>query len=214
MKLSALFVSLALLSTAAFAQMVDMVDMGNVDLNSVQIVDDNVAWAAGYDNDASASVFYVTTDAGDNWTKTTGNIGDEFWVHIAPVDADNAVAFATTSIHYTTDGGATWTEAVNDGGAFFNGGEMIDADNGFVVGDSKDAANWDIPPNHRRRRDVDRGNRRARRRVLGHRSRRVLARREQRLVFDVGNRSRENDRRRFDVDDPQQRHPLVAHARP
>lgn len=112
-------------------------------------VDENVAWATGYDGSGGAAViqeFTKTTDGGENWVPgvVTGAEGTEFAM-IFGIDAQTAYAAMYIStdgaqgIYVTHDGGSTWARqtsaSYSNASSFCNVVHFFDAQNGFAQGD-------------------------------------------------------------------------------
>ncbi|MCY7409537.1 MAG: T9SS type A sorting domain-containing protein [Chitinophagales bacterium] len=121
-------------------------------INQICIVDQNIAWASGYDGSGNAVIaqdFTRTLDGGDSWQ--AGSISsapsDYEWSCLAAVDKNTAWAAlynSTTNVgggvYKTADGGSTWTE--QGAGSIFIGATSFpdviyfwDENIGVVVGD-------------------------------------------------------------------------------
>jgi hypothetical protein len=99
-------------------------------LYAVKAVSQNVAWAGG-----TAGVLR-TVNSGTTWTNV-GAVGEVY-----AIDAlDANTAWVTTSptagtfIFKTTNGGARWDTVFFQAGGFIDGIEMVDATNGWALGD-------------------------------------------------------------------------------
>lgn len=120
-------------------------------LSKIHIVDDNVAWATGYDGlnpNVNVQRFSTTSDGGSTWTAGTINVGNNALgiSNISGVNATTAyVAIHPTSggqqggVWQTTDTGATWTRqtsaAFNSPSSFANIVHYFNPSDGVVIGD-------------------------------------------------------------------------------
>jgi photosystem II stability/assembly factor-like uncharacterized protein len=110
-------------------------------LQSVSVVDNNIAWIGG-----AVGTVLRTTNGGANWTSVGGGtIGTDDVYNIFGVN--DQIALCTTSpgatyIFRTTNGGTTWTQvlAITPTG-FMDAIWMFDSNNGFAYGDPV-SGNW------------------------------------------------------------------------
>ncbi|MCX7833885.1 MAG: T9SS type A sorting domain-containing protein [Ignavibacteria bacterium] len=89
-------------------------------LNSVSVVNMNVAWATGY-----AGVVLRTTNGGLNWVNVGyGAIGTNDCHNICGIDANTALVACNPStggyIYRTSNGGANWVQVFSQTGGFVN----------------------------------------------------------------------------------------------
>ena len=124
------------------AQWTEQTSPTTVALQTVSVVDDNVAWAGG----ASGTVLR-TTNAGVTWTSVGGGaIGVDAIYNIFGVDAQTALCTTSplaTYIFRTTNGGTTWTQVLSVTGGFMDAIWMFDATNGIAYGDPV-SGNWEL----------------------------------------------------------------------
>jgi hypothetical protein len=99
-------------------------------LYAVKAVSQNIAWVGG------VGTVRRTLDGGATWT-SVGSFGDVFAIDAR--DANTAwvttTPATTTYILRTTNGGARWDTVFSQAGGFIDGIEMVDASNGWAVGD-------------------------------------------------------------------------------
>lgn len=123
----------------------------NTGLSKIHIVDDNVAWATGYDGvnpNVNVQRFTTTSDGGATWTAGTIDVGDANLgiSNISGVSATTAyvaiyprLAGQQGGIWQTTDTGATWTRqtgaAFNSASSFANIVHYFNVNDGVAIGD-------------------------------------------------------------------------------
>lgn len=99
-------------------------------LYAVKAVSQNIAWVGG------VGTVRRTLDGGATWT-SVGSFGDVFAIDAR--DANTAwvttTPGTTTYIIRTTNGGARWDTVFSQSGGFIDGIEMVDANNGWALGD-------------------------------------------------------------------------------
>ncbi len=107
------------------------------DIYAVSVVDTSVAFAAGV-----GGTVLRTLNGGTTWTATVGSAGADVYSIEAVSNAVVLVATydggtGTTKIRRTQTGGLSWTDVYTDAspGAFINTVRMLDAMNGFAIGD-------------------------------------------------------------------------------
>lgn len=120
-------------------------------LSKIHIVDDNIAWATGYNGlDPTLNVqrFSTTSDGGSTWTAGTINVGAASLgiSNISGVSATTAyvavhprVAGQQGGVWQTTDTGATWSRqasaSFNNTSSFANVVHFFNANDGVAIGD-------------------------------------------------------------------------------
>ncbi len=128
-------------------------------LSKIHIVDDNVAWATGYDGvnpNLNVQRFSSTSDAGATWTAGNIDVGNSALgiSNISGVSATTAyVAVYPTAagqqggVWQTTDTGANWTRqtgaAFNSAASFANIVHFFNANDGVAIGDPASGF-WEI----------------------------------------------------------------------
>jgi photosystem II stability/assembly factor-like uncharacterized protein len=111
-------------------------------LSSVSIVDNSVAWIAGY-----GGTVLRTTDGGANWMSVGGGaLGTDDLYNIFAIDGQTALCTnspSATNIYRTSDGGTTWTQVLSVAGGFMDAIWMFDSNNGIAYGDPV-GGNWEL----------------------------------------------------------------------
>jgi photosystem II stability/assembly factor-like uncharacterized protein len=137
-----IFTITIIVSVQVQAQWVEQTSPTTNALQSVSVVDNNIAWIGG-----TVGTVLRTTNAGANWTNVGGGaIGTADIYNIFGVDAQTALCTTSPSATYifrTTDGGATWTQVLTVAGGFMDAIWMFDANNGFAYGDPV-SGNWEL----------------------------------------------------------------------
>jgi photosystem II stability/assembly factor-like uncharacterized protein len=139
---AAMFSFLILATFQTQAQWTEQTSPTTNALSSISIVDNSVAWIAGY-----GGTVLRTTDAGANWMSVGGGaIGTEDIYNIFALDDQTALCTSSpsaTNIYRTTDGGTTWTQVLSVTGGFMDAIWMFDANNGLAYGDPV-GGNWEL----------------------------------------------------------------------
>lgn len=120
-------------------------------LSKIHIVDDNIAWATGYDGinpNLNVQRFSTTNDAGATWTAGTIDVGDSNLgiSNISGISATTAyvavyprTAGQQSGVWQTTDSGVTWTRQAgatfNSSTSFANIIHFFNANDGVAIGD-------------------------------------------------------------------------------
>jgi len=107
-----------------------------INIFCVYFLDKNTGWAAG-GNESHESVVLYTTDGGNYWAELTGNVSARFYeIHFT--NQFNGWAIGSGDVYMSVDGGATWTEQLQEppGLSPINYSDVYftDADHGWVVG--------------------------------------------------------------------------------
>ncbi len=116
---------------------------------AVQFLDSNNGWASvatgAFPNITSAII--RTTDGGNSWSTVSSALSNKIAL-VQFVDSDNGwilvdslsssgTFIPPSQILHTTNAGSTWTLQINDSSpGWFEGLDFIDANNGWVIGDS------------------------------------------------------------------------------
>jgi photosystem II stability/assembly factor-like uncharacterized protein len=138
-----LLIILVLLLTASYqirAQWSELTSPTTNALQSVSVVDNNIAWIGG-----AAGTVLRTTNGGATWTSAGGGtIGTDDIYNIFGLN--DQIALCTTSpgatyIFRTTNGGTSWTQVFTLAGGFMDAIWMFDTNNGFAYGDPVNG-NW------------------------------------------------------------------------
>ncbi|KEZ92500.1 T9SS type A sorting domain-containing protein [Nonlabens ulvanivorans] len=128
-------------------------------LSKIHIVDDNVAWATGYDGlnpNNNIQRFSTTSDGGMTWSASTVDIGNSALgiSNISGVSATTAyiavhprASGQIGGVWQTTDTGATWTRqtgaAFNSTSSFANAVHFFNTTDGVAIGDPA-GGYWEI----------------------------------------------------------------------
>ncbi|WP_139421064.1 WD40/YVTN/BNR-like repeat-containing protein [Chryseobacterium mulctrae] len=120
-------------------------------INTIAIVDNNVAWALGYDGsavEANYQTFTRTTNAGTTWSSGTINVGNTNYIisDLTAVSGTTAWVVATPTaggngggVWKTTNSGSTWTKqasaSFSSNASFANTIHFWDDNNGVAMGD-------------------------------------------------------------------------------
>jgi photosystem II stability/assembly factor-like uncharacterized protein len=116
------------------------IDLENADhdYKSVHVLPGGVIWMSGYNLDNDQDVAWLSVNGGANWTKkaiTPSFVGTMFDAK----DQNTAVAADFGgNIHFTSDGGATWSTVYSYGSGvgFFDAVEYIDDNTVLALGDA------------------------------------------------------------------------------
>lgn len=120
-------------------------------INNISIVDNNVAWALGYDGsptEANYQTFSRTTNSGTTWTAGSINVGNANYIisDLTAVSGTTAWVTATPTaggngggVWKTTNSGSTWTKqtsaSFSSSASFANTIHFWDDNNGVAMGD-------------------------------------------------------------------------------
>ena len=106
-------------------------------LNTIKVVDQNTAWAAG-----DSGKVIRTANGGITWSEVDGgNFGEAIIWNMDALDSNSAfvtispLPLSKTYIYRTTNGGSSWENVFSQDGGFINNILMINNDNGFAYGD-------------------------------------------------------------------------------
>ncbi len=114
-------------------------------LNTVKIVDQNTAWAAG-----DSGKVIRTTNGGIAWNEVDGgNFGEAFIWNMDAIDSNTAfvtispLPLSKTYIYRTTNSGNSWEIVFTQEGGFINNIQMLDKLKGIAYGDPVNGK-WNI----------------------------------------------------------------------
>ncbi len=111
------------------------------DLTCICAVDNNTAWACGYQSSTAAVTLIRTTNGGTNWTVSRGNIPDSLDLYtIFAHDASNCwVGTGNGKVYRTTNGGTNWTAVslnpAMTGDIYVNAIHFYNSSTGFIIAD-------------------------------------------------------------------------------